>query len=137
MELQEVEMTEAQERLFAQGMIAVARCDGAIDPREAELISELSAGDLESLPDPEASALSANLTGDAARLFLRSCYLVALVDQSLSDAEKGLIDGYAAALSVPVEEVEGIHQSVKEFLIAPLTRLANVEVAAEVARKME
>ena len=62
---------------------------------------------------------------------------MALVDQNLSDAEKGLIEGYSAALSVPAEELEEIHQSVKEFLIAPLTRLANVEVAAEVSRKME
>lgn len=133
---QDIEITEAQERLFAQGMLAVARCDGEVDPREAQLIAELYPGDLSSLPDPDPATLSV-LSPEAGQLFLRSCLLIALADFGISPAEKSLIDGYAEALKVSPEQLADLQQSVKEYLLAPLARLANVEVAAEVAKKLD
>ena len=62
--------------------------------------------------------------------------LKALADQRLSDAERSLITGYADALGVSRSDLDALAQSVKEYLLSPLVKLANVETVAELGKKL-
>jgi tellurite resistance protein len=132
------EPTPDQVRAIARGLITIAGADGAIDPRERELIAELAGTGYEMLPTIAPAELAAALTSQHLGIaFLRSCYLVALADGSLSDEERGLIQGYADALRVDAAALESLAQGVKEYLLAPLSRLSNVDAVVEVAKKLD
>lgn len=138
MELPEVDLTEAQTRVIARGMMTIARSEGGVDPRELELMRSLLLDtDVEQLADLPASEVKETISSpDAAQLFLRSCLLVAFADRTYSDAERALISAYAQALGVSDDDLENASQSVKEFLLEPLSRLSNVEGVAEVSKEM-
>jgi tellurite resistance protein len=134
----EIDLTEKQARVIARGMLAVARAHGGVDERELELIHALSDGDLDSAPELTVEEAAAELPeGEARRLFVKSCLLVALVDLSYSDEEKAVVGRYSSALGVSAEEVADLAQSVKEFLLSPLARLSNAEAVAEVSKRLD
>ena len=88
---EDVELNDAQARAVGRAMLAVARADGAADPREVALIEELAPVDTTSA-DPTPAELAGILTGAKEReLLLRSALLVALVDGDYSAAEGDLL----------------------------------------------
>lgn len=133
----ETELTENQAKVIARAMLAVARCGGELDEREMALIKDFFPGDIESLPPIEPVEIGAALSGTAqSTLLLQSCLLVAFADRSYSAEERGLVTRYAQALNVAPEEVDALAQSVKEYLLRPLSRLANVEGVAGISQKL-
>src|SRR4051794_12158307 len=113
----EIEVSEEEGTVIARGLLAVARCDGTVDPREKDLIESILPMPMEGLADIAPDELARSLRGDAARLFLQSCFLVAFADRTFSDPERALIQSYADALEVSAEELVHLAQSVKEYLM--------------------
>jgi len=132
----EIDINEEQGVAITRGLLTVARCDGTFDDREKALIHGLVQTPTEGLTDIGPEEIGRSLKGDAARVFLRSCLLVALADREYSDAERGVIEGYAKALAVPAEELGDMAQAVKEYLLSPLARLSNSHQVAEVSKKL-
>jgi hypothetical protein len=132
----DIDLTEAEGTAIARGLLTIAHCDGSFDPREKDLIAALLPNPAVR-PDPIApDELGRALRPEAARVFLQSCYLVALADGTLSDAERAAIEGFAGPLGVPAEELTDIAQSVKEYLLEPLSKLSNVDAVVEVSKKL-
>src|SRR5213078_131646 len=96
----EIDLNEEEGTAIARGLLAVARCDGAYDDREKSLIEALLPVPTDGLTDISPEELARTLRGDAARLFLQSCFLVAFADRDFSDAERDLIGRYAEALEI-------------------------------------
>jgi uncharacterized membrane protein YebE (DUF533 family) len=131
------EVTPEQGQAIGRAMLAVARADGAADPREVALIEELVPVDA-TAPDPTPADLAAAFPDAGAReLLLRSALLVALVDGDFSDAEKAVLSSYGEACSVPAGRLEELANEVKAYLMAPLLPLANSPAVAEVSRKLK
>ncbi len=134
---EDVELSAEQANAVGRAMLAVARADGAADPREVALIEELAPVDT-SASDPTPAELAAALTAGGAReLALRSALLVALVDGDYSDAERGVVAGFAGAFGVSAERLEELAGGVKDFLMAPLVPLANTAAVLDVSRKLK
>jgi uncharacterized tellurite resistance protein B-like protein len=131
-----VDISEDEGVAIARGLLTIARCDGTYDEREKELIKHLLPVDTEGLPDISPEELAGLISPDAGRVFLKSCFLVAFADQDYSRPERKLIEKYAERLEIPDEEVASIAQAVKEYLLAPLSRLSNVQAIAEVSKKI-
>ena len=134
----EIQITAEQGQMMARGLMAVARADGSVDERELGLIRSLVPEGSPELPDVAPEELAGVIgSGEAGQLFLKSCLLVALADQAYSEPEKSLIARYAEAFRISAEELDVLAQSVKEFLLLPLSRLANVDSVVAVAKKLE
>ena len=133
----DVELDAAQAAAMGRAMLAVARADGAADPREVALIAELAPVDA-ALPDPAPAEVAALLPGEREReLLVRSLLLVALVDGAYTDAEKRAVASYAAACGVAEARLEELASAVKAFLMAPLLPLSNAPAVAEVSKKLK
>lgn len=133
----DVELDAARAAAMGRAMLAVARADGEADPREIALIEELAPVDA-SAPDPSpAEAAAAFADPEGRELLLRSLLLVALVDGSYSEAEKGVVAGYASACGVAEARLEELASEVKAFLMAPLLPLSNTPAVAEVSKKLK
>lgn len=134
--MQDVELTESQAEMIGRALLAVARSDGEMDPREIALIEELSPT-VTSAADPEPAEIAAALPSPEQReLLLRSALLVALVDRGFSDAERALLGRYAEALDVSPDRMTELTSSVKAFLLESLLPLANTDAVVEVSRKI-
>jgi len=133
----DVELDAAQAAAMGRAMLAVARADGAADPREVALIAELAPVDA-ALADPAPAEVAALLPGEREReLLVRSLLLVALVDGAYTDAEKRAVASYAAACGVAEARLEELASAVKAFLMAPLLPLSNAPAVAEVSKKLK
>ena len=133
----EIELTDDEARAIGRAMLAVARADGAAEPREVALIEQLAPID-PAAPAPDAAELAAALPGaDGRELLLRSALLVALVDGDYSDAEKALVSSWAGAFGVTPARLEELARAVKAFLMSPLVPLSNSPAVAEVSRKLK
>lgn len=133
----DVELSATQAKAMGRAMLAVARADGAADPREVALIEELVPVDAAS-PDPSPAELAAAIPDEAGRdLLLRSALLVALVDGTYSGPERAVVASYAEACGVSGERLEELASAVKAFLMAPLLPLANTPAVAEVSKKLK
>ena len=133
----DVEVTQPQAEAIGRAMLAVARADGAADPREVALIEELGPVDTNA-PDPSPADVAAAIPEAPGRdLLVRSLLLVALVDGSYSDAEKALVAAYAAACGVGEARLEELASGVKAFLMAPLLPLSNTPAVVEVSRRLK
>lgn len=134
---EDVELNDVQASAVGRAMLAVARADGAADPREVALIEELAPVDT-SAPDPTPAELAETLTEEKGReLLLRSVLLVALVDGDYSAAERAVVGRFAEALGVSVSRLEELASGVKAFLMAPLLPLANTSSVLDVSRKLK
>ncbi len=134
---EDVELNEVQASAVGRAMLAVARADGAADPREVALIEELAPVDT-SASDPTPAELAETLTEEKGReLLLRSVLLVALVDGDYSAAERAVVGRFAEALGVSVSRLEELASGVKAFLMAPLLPLANTSSVLDVSRKLK
>lgn len=133
----DVDVTAEQAQAMGRAMLAVARADGAADPRELNLIEELSPVDT-TASDPSPAELAAAFTEAAGRdLVLKSTLLVALVDGDYSDAERAVVASYAEAFGLPPAHLDELASSVKAFLMAPLLSLTNTSAVVEVSRKLK
>ena len=133
----DVEPDAARAAAMGRAMLAVARADGAADPREIALIEELAPVD-PAAPDPAPAEVAAAFVDEEGReLLLRSLLLVALVDGSYSEGEKGVVAGYASACGVSGARLEELASAVKAFLMAPLLPLSNTPAVAEVSKKLK
>ncbi|HRY43542.1 MAG TPA: TerB family tellurite resistance protein [Thermoanaerobaculia bacterium] len=134
---EDVELNDAQAGAVGRAMLAVARADGAADPREVALIEELAPVDT-SAPDPTPAELAETLKEEKGReLLLRSVLLVALVDGDYSAAERAVVGRFAEALGVSGSRLEELASGVKAFLMAPLLPLANTSSVLDVSRKLK
>ena len=134
---EDVELNDAQASAVGRAMLAVARADGAADPREVALIEELAPVD-SSAPDPSPAQLAETLTGAKEReVLLRSALLVALVDGDYSAAERAVVGRFAEALGVSGSRLEELASGVKAFLMAPLLPLSNTSAVLDVSRKLK
>jgi uncharacterized membrane protein YebE (DUF533 family) len=133
----DVELSASQATAMGRAMLAVARADGAADPREVALIEELVPVDTAS-PDPSPADVAAAIPDEAGRdLLLKSVLLVALVDGTYSDAEKAVVASYAEACGVAPARLEEHASAVKAFLMAPLLPLSNTAAVVEVSKKLK
>lgn len=134
---EDVELNDAQASAVGRAMLAVARADGAADPREVALIEELAPVDA-AAPDPSPAELAETLTEEKGReLLLQSALLVALVDGDYSAAERAVVGRFAEALGVNSPRLEELASGVKAFLMAPLLPLANTSSVLDVSRKLK
>ena len=143
---EEIEISQSEAEAIARGLFAVARADGTLHEREAGLIAQFYAevadspsqlGALERSPKIEAAALAAALPGKGARhLFLKTALLLAYVDNAYAPGEARMIADYASALGVAKAELAVLETQAKEFLMAQLAHLQNVDAVVEVAKKL-
>ena len=133
----DLELNAGQAAAIGRAMLAVARADGAADPREVALIEELAPVDA-AAPDQAPADVAALFTDEKGRdLLLQSLLLVALVDGSFTDAEKTVVSAYADACGASAERVEAHASAVKAFLMAPLLPLSNTPAVVEVSKKLK
>lgn len=133
----DVELTAAQAQAIGRAMLAVARADGAADPREVALIAELAPVDV-SLADPAPSEVAAALPDAKSReALLRSLLLVAFADGDYSAAEKSVVAAHAAACGVTEGRLDEFASAVKAYLMGPLLPLANTAAVVDVSRKLK
>jgi hypothetical protein len=141
----DVDVSAIEAEAIARGLYAVAVVDG-VHERELALIAELyrgnanegatvaSLGQISALGPQDLSAL---LPRSVVReLFVKSAYLLAWVDGQVSTAERDLIGQFARVLAVSPESEAALEAQVKDYLLDPLVRLANVEAVMTVAKKL-
>lgn len=118
---------------IAAGMRAVARADGT-HPKEEALINAFEA-DLP--PGPTEVDLSTLRDAAHKEAFLKSLVLVAYADGKVSDAERGVIEGYAAALGADTPSLTRVFADVASSL---LSRFSGVQIwrheVNEIGRQM-
>lgn len=143
----EIEIRQQEAEAIARGLYTIARSDGQVHPGELALIGELYAatvdhpaafGDLERAEDITPADLAALLPSAQVRLlFVKTALLMAHADGHYSPSEAAKIQEYATALSIDADAFQDLHTRVKEYLLAQLTHLANVEAATAVKRDLD
>jgi tellurite resistance protein len=141
----EVQIEEPQAEAMARGLYAVAKVDG-VHAREAALVSSFyqetgaqahSLADLERRSAITGEELAAALhTPEQRRLFIKTALLLAWADGVVTPQEQRIIQSFAAALGLGAEELAKLDESVKEYLLAHLAHVKNVEATAKVAAKL-
>ena len=152
----DIEIDAQQAEAIARGLYAVAAVDG-VHERELALISEFyrTTADDQAAgagAGTSASASASSLTrisalgpqdlapllpnGPMRELFIKASYLLAWSDGQVSEAERAQIGHFAAALAVSPETQRILESEVKDFLLRPLARLANVDAVTAVAKKI-
>ena len=143
----EIDLDLTAAEAIARGLYGVALVDG-VHERELALIDgfyreiEGDSGTgaiaaLDRLGALEPAALAALLPQPAQReLFVKTAFLLGWADGKLSPGEKNAIAGYAQALGIDGATQARLEAEVKDYLLRPLANLANVEAAAEVAKKL-
>jgi len=152
----EIDVSANEAEAIARGLYAVALVDG-LHERELALLVDFYGGtvedDAEGVPGAamraaqaslarlgplEPAAVAAALPAAAHReLFLKTALLMAWADGKVSDGERAAIDGFAAALGLDPAVRSRLEAEVKDYLLRPLAGLANVEAAANVAKKLK
>ena len=145
----EIDISQSEAEAIARGLFAVARADGQLHERETGVIAQFYAdvagaaspavlGDLERSARPEPAQLAAELQRPELRMiFLRTAVLLAYVDSKYSPGESKLIADYAAAMGVSRKDLAEIETMAREFLMAQLAHIKNIDAVVEVAKKLE
>jgi tellurite resistance protein len=144
----ETNVSENEAELIAQGLLAVARADGQLHARELAMVQafygEIVGGTgtavagLERGADIPAKILADGLTrAPVAMLFVKTALLCAYADGAYGPKERAKIEEYATALGIEPAALEELHQSVKEYLVAQLTNVKNVDAVLEVSKKLD
>ena len=128
-----VDLDAAAAHTITAGMREVARADGS-HPKEEALIDAFEAD----LPGAGSAVELDALTTPAAReAFLKSLVLVAYADGGVSEAERTVIERYAAALGTPAPDLARIFVDVASSL---LSRFSGVKIwrdeVAAIGREM-
>lgn len=145
----EIDISQSEAEAIARGLFAVARADGQLHERETAIIAQFYAdvagggstaelGDLERSARPEPAALAAQLARpEVRRIFIRTAVLLAYVDNKYAPGESKLIADYAAAMEIGREDLAEIETFAREFLMAQLAHIKNIDAVVEVAKKLE
>lgn len=143
----EIAIDENQAEAMAQGLFAVARADGELHPGEAALIAEFytsttassfSLSGLERSPIIPGDLLAQRLPRQELRLvFIKTAILLAHADGTYGPGEAQQITTYAEALEISGEDLAQLQVQVKEYLLAQLSHLKNVEAGAMVAHELD
>jgi hypothetical protein len=144
----EIPINEQQAQAIARGLFTVAAVDG-VHEREAALIASFySTADSEANPvtglaelgrlGPLAPAdLAAALQGTELRqLFVKAALLLTYIDGKVTVAERKQVAAYAAALDVPADRQKALEESVRDHMMQPLSRLANMEAVNKVGKQL-
>jgi len=132
-----IDVSALEAEAIARGLYAVAQVDG-VHERELALIADFHQSAALGRPAPlEPHELGAHLGGAQHReLFVKAALLLAWADGSVSAAERAKIAEFGKALSVSAETQARLEAQVKDFLLRPLSQLANVDAATAVAKKL-
>ncbi|WP_428263600.1 hypothetical protein [Haliangium sp.] len=143
----QIDIRTEEAEAIARGLYAVAQSDGEVHPREMALISEFFAANSDNPADfaaLERSAtispedLAAQLGGDDIRhLFVKTALLMAHADGTYGQGEADCIKGYAAAMGIDEAELNEMDSVVKEFLLAQLAHIQNVDAVIEVKKELD
>ena len=144
----EIDISQSEAEAIARGLFAVARADGQLHQREAGVIAQFYAdvaggspaqlGDLERDARPEPAALAAQLVRpEVRRVFIKTAVLLAYVDSKYSAGESKLIGDYAAAMGIGREDLAEIETLAREFLLAQLSHIKNIDAVVDVAKELE
>jgi hypothetical protein len=110
------EVSPAQGAAVARALHTVAAVDGT-HPTELALIDALFADTGEAPGDIAADELAAALPSADLRLMcMKLAYLVAHVEGGVSEAERAVIDGYAAALELTAADCLALEEQVLDEL---------------------
>lgn len=142
----EIEISQDQAEAIARGLYAVAKADGDIHPSEAALIADFfgAATDdvaalaaLERAPAIEGSTLAAQLpTVEHRTVFVKTAILLAYADGGYGKAESALIAKYATDLGL-AGELPKLEGEVKNYLLASLSGIKNVDAVVEVTKGLK
>ena len=140
------DLTFDQVKVLTHAMMAVARVDGVHD-NEMRLVREFyescaRTGDprLEDVaggPFDPAIAKTQFDTPELAKMFVKSLILLAFADGEYARLEDDLIREYAEVLGVSGEQVSGLHEATKEYLLASLSHIQNLDALKAVAKKLD
>lgn len=144
----EIDISQSEAEAIARGLFAVARADGQLHQREAGIIAQFYAdvaggspaqlGDLERDARPEPAALAAQLVRpEVRRIFIKTAVLLAYVDSKYSPGESKLIGDYATAMGIGREDLAEIETLAREFLLAQLSHIKNIDAVVDVAKDLE
>ncbi|HEU5055016.1 MAG TPA: hypothetical protein VFU21_00765 [Kofleriaceae bacterium] len=144
----EIDISQSEAEAIARGLFAVARADGQLHQREAGIIAQFYAdvaggtpaqlGDLERSARPEPAVLAAQLgRPEVQRIFIRTAVLLAYVDSKYSPGESKLIGEYAAAMGISRQDLAEMETLAKEFLLAQLAHIKNIDAVVDVAKELE
>lgn len=142
----EVALDAQQAEAMARGLYAVAKVDG-MHVREAALVASFFhdvGGGAQALAELERrTAISPSELASAIhdpeqrRLFVKTAILLAWADGIVTPQEQRIIADYAEALGIDAETLARLDDSVKEFLLAHLAHVQNVEATRSVAQKLK
>lgn len=132
-------------KALAHALLAVARVDGVHD-NEMALVREFydscsRPGDprLEDIASGAFDPVTATTlfdTPELAKLFTKSLILLAFADGTYAEAEDRLIREYAEVLGLSGDDVDGLHQATKDFLMQSLAHIKNVDALKGVLEKL-
>jgi uncharacterized membrane protein YebE (DUF533 family) len=137
-----------QMRVILQGMLRVARADGANDS-ELVLIRdyyEACRSEVKGLADFEqllrapydaalaTSVLNSGLNSEQLKQrLLASCFLVAYVDGAVSAAEQSAISELIRELDIDEAMVANTHEHIKQLLLTQLSQVSDLETLQRIA----
>ena len=141
----EQDLTFDHVKSLTAGMFAVAKVDGVHD-REMAMIREFYESCARS-DDPRleevvggdfdlAGAKELFAATEMAQLFTKSLILLAFADGTYAKVEDDLIREYATGLGLDGAAVDGLHEATKEFLLAGLSHVQNVDALAAIAKNL-
>ena len=141
----EMQLDRFQAEAFARGLFALAKADG-VHERELALVASFwsdtggSAAALSEL-SRQATITPADLAGqlrdaEVRSLFMKTAVMLTWADGEVSAAEAGLVKDFAAALEFSEQQMGQVEAEVKDYLLAHLAHIQNVEAVAEVAKKL-
>lgn len=135
-----------QVKCLTHALMALAKVDGIHD-NEMQLIRQFydscsRGGDprLEEVAggkyDP-ARAKTLFDTPELAKLYVKSLILLAFADGQYAKEEDALIHEYAEAVGIDGEEVEGLREATKDFLLGSLAHVQNLDALKEVNKRLD
>ncbi len=140
------DLTFEQVKVLTHALFAVAKVDGVHD-NEMALIREFyescsRAGDPDLAevaggPFDIETAKPLFETDEAKKLFLKSMVLLAFADGKYATVEDDLIRGYADAMGVSSDEMDNLHEATKEYLLASLAHVQNLDALKEVRKRLD
>jgi uncharacterized tellurite resistance protein B-like protein len=135
-----------QVKALTRAMLTVARVDGVHD-HEMRMIREFYEG-CSRTGDPRLEEIATGKfeietagalfnTPELAKMFLKTLMLLAFADGHYAKAEDDLIRDWASRMSISGEDVDHLLTATKEFLLAGLAHVENVQALKDVAKKLD
>lgn len=141
---EEIDLSAEEIRVIAQGLNEVAKIDG-VHESERKMIEEFfeacrqeAPEHLEDLDGFDIETAKEVLTREETRmLFIKTLILLCYADGSYSSGEAEAVRRYAEALDISGGKLDALHEAVKDFLLAQLSHLTNVDALKEVGKELE